>query len=187
MNGDITVVKRTNKFGEKLDVNCPKAVKSYQTYMGGVDKHDMLVSYYIHDRKAYKYWHRIFFRIIEDMVVNSFICYSKETRGSLLDFKSSVATSLINSYCDQSKSKLTVNNNRSKKYVVFRNKLSNPAIVRQSNHGLHQIEFLDKRVRFEFCRIKNKKESRTAWKCKHCNVPLCILTKRHCFKSYHEA
>ena len=142
-SGDITVVKRTNKFGEKLDVNCPKAVKSYQTYMSGVDKHDMLVSYYIHDRKAYKYWHRIFFRIIEDMVVNSFICYSKETRGSLLDFKSSVATSLINSYCDQSKSKLTVNNNRSKKYVVFRNKLSNPAIVRQSNHGLHQIESLE--------------------------------------------
>ncbi len=184
---DSTVVKRTNKVGRKIDVNCPNAVKSYQTYMGGVDKHDLLVSYYIHDRKAYKYWHRIFFRIIEDMVVNSFICYSKEIQGSLFDFKSSVATALINSYCDQSRTKLVGSNNQSKRNVAFRNKLSNAAIVRQSNHGLHQMESLGKRMRCEFCRILKKKENRTSWKCKHCNVPFCILTKRNCFKSYHEA
>jgi hypothetical protein len=40
-------VSRTNKVGQKEEVKCPESISEYNKYMGGVDKFDQYMSYYI--------------------------------------------------------------------------------------------------------------------------------------------
>uniref|UniRef100_A0A1B6DE87 PiggyBac transposable element-derived protein domain-containing protein n=1 Tax=Clastoptera arizonana TaxID=38151 RepID=A0A1B6DE87_9HEMI len=40
--------------------SCPKVVKDYNSFMGGVDKADHLRSLYPVDSKSRKWWHRLF-------------------------------------------------------------------------------------------------------------------------------
>lgn len=152
--------------------------------MGGVDRHDRYSSMYLCDSKCLKYWHRIFFRIIESCLVNSYICYiQKHNRISFFDFKSSVAISLMKSikkttYSTTSNVSLRLRKKTSvdeKNRVVARNHFP---VTETNNKG--NIS----RKRCEICRLK-KKENRTTWICSDCKVPLCLNSKRQCFHDYH--
>ena len=73
------------------------AVKECNEQMGGVDKADMLCAVYGIGRKSKKWWHRIFFGLIDRTLVNAAIAYNKLERENMssLDFRRSVAQSLI--------------------------------------------------------------------------------------------
>ena len=95
---DKTKINSKQKDGSFKSIDCPKAIRDYREHMGGVDRHDRYSSMYLCDSKCLKYWHRIFFRIIESCLVNSYICYiKKHDRISFFDCKSSVAISLLKS------------------------------------------------------------------------------------------
>ena len=51
----------------------------YNQYMLGVDKMDQLVSYYSFLHKSMKWWKKVFFWIVEVVVVNSYIIYKEQT------------------------------------------------------------------------------------------------------------
>ena len=92
-----STVLRTQKDGTRKEFGCPVAVKDYNTYMGGVDKADMLISFYGLSRKSKKWWHRIFFGLIDRALCNAFISFNKmrgEKMKSLL-FRRMIAQSLI--------------------------------------------------------------------------------------------
>lgn len=72
---DKTTVKRTLKDGKKTDVPCPTAIAHYNKNMGGVDKADMLRSLYAMNRKSVKWWHRIFWGLLDIAFVNSYVAY----------------------------------------------------------------------------------------------------------------
>lgn len=74
---DASVIQRTQKDGTKSQFPCPTAIKAYNEYMGGDDKADILCGIYDLDRKARKWWHRIFFGIIEHTIVNAMVAYQK--------------------------------------------------------------------------------------------------------------
>ena len=61
--------------------------------MGGVDKADMLCSVQGLSRKSKKWWHRIFFGIVDRTIVNAQIAFSKiEGKSvSVLDYRRAVA------------------------------------------------------------------------------------------------
>lgn len=67
-----TVVRKKNN-GQKVQVQCPQAIKDYNQNMGYVDYFDQLKSLYEIDRKSKKWWHQIFFHFIDVTIVNSFI------------------------------------------------------------------------------------------------------------------
>ena len=69
------LVQRKQKDGSKVMVSCPQVVKDYNSFMGGVDKHDMLRQLYGTDRKNVKWWHRLFFGMMDMALVNAFIVY----------------------------------------------------------------------------------------------------------------
>ena len=52
---EIATVQRREKDGSKKVITCPKVVKDYNDYMGGVDKHDMLRQMYGINRKSKKW------------------------------------------------------------------------------------------------------------------------------------
>ena len=53
----------------------PTVIADYNQYMLGVDKLDQLVAYYSFLHKSVKWWRKIFFWLLEVMVINSYIIY----------------------------------------------------------------------------------------------------------------
>ena len=49
--------------------------------MGGVDRANQYASYYERDRRSKKWWHRIFYSLLEMTLVNSWICYNELVEG----------------------------------------------------------------------------------------------------------
>ena len=90
-------VLRTQKDGRRINFNCSVAIKDYNTYMDGVDKADMLISSYGLSRKSKKWWHRIFFGLIDRALCNAFIAFNKITKAKMksLYFRRRLAQSLI--------------------------------------------------------------------------------------------
>ena len=87
---DVMSVGRRNKDGSREEITCPKPVKDYNENMGFVDKADMLKALYEVNRKSRKWWHRIFWYILEVMVVNAFIIYREQTndmKTNLMKFR----------------------------------------------------------------------------------------------------
>ena len=89
-------LSRREKDGSEKDVRAPKIVQDYNKSMGGVDKADMLRAMYDRDRRSKKWWHRLFFALLEITLVNSFVIY-QELHGKLplLQFKRQVTRGLL--------------------------------------------------------------------------------------------
>jgi len=65
-----TVLKRPKGEQEKKLIACPTAIADY---MGGVDQ---LLSYYtLTSRKALKWWKKVFWRLVDISVINSWIIF----------------------------------------------------------------------------------------------------------------
>ena len=90
---EASAVSRTQKDGSKKQFLCPAAVKEYNENMGGVDKADMLCAVHGLDRKSKKWWHRIFFGIIDRTLINAYVAYCKieSSKITTLEFRRLVA------------------------------------------------------------------------------------------------
>jgi hypothetical protein len=151
--------------------------KDYNKHMGGVDKHDMLRQIYGINRKSLKWWHRIFFRLLDMTIVNSFLIHKEHCQSaiSLLDYRGEIACGLL-AYTEHS---CTHHAKRKKE------KFSTPDSVRLSIAGIHWPLFTNIRGRCEVCSL-DKVESRPLSKCSHCGVHLCCNVKKNCFVEYHK-
>ncbi|POM76667.1 LOW QUALITY PROTEIN: Hypothetical protein PHPALM_6067 [Phytophthora palmivora] len=71
-------VVRRDKTGEQHEIPCPKAVKDYHKYMGGVDVHDQLrlQRYSMHRAVTFrKYYKSLFLGLVDLAIVNGFIIH----------------------------------------------------------------------------------------------------------------
>jgi hypothetical protein len=210
---DLTEVQRMNRNGDIRNVTCPKAIADYGMFMGGVDRANQYASYYERDRRSKKWWHRIFYSLLEMTLVNSWICFNelmdnvdKKDNMTILDFKRSVTMGLLAKGLNIGKPagraenlegtvhpSAEVKNKRRKRRLSTRNKM------RFANVGIHVPIFFETHGRCEWCQSKRKRtkmvgrekqkislELRPYSKCERCNVHLCISKKRNCFKEYHD-
>jgi hypothetical protein len=68
---ETTVVKRKNRDGSTSPVFCPKAIAGCNMIMGGVDRFDQRRERYATGRKSVKWWHRLFYFLIDMATVNA--------------------------------------------------------------------------------------------------------------------
>ena len=102
--GPTSTVKRWDKASKsKIDVPCPRAVHIYNTFMGGVDLLDSLIGLYSIKLRSKKYYHRIFFHLIDLTVVTAWLLYRRDSDGfgipkqkqkSLLEFRCCIAEAM---------------------------------------------------------------------------------------------
>ncbi len=59
-----------------LSVTCPKIVQDYNAFMGGADAADQPMMYYSCGRRGMKYWRRITWRLLDQVVLNSHVLYN---------------------------------------------------------------------------------------------------------------
>lgn len=91
-------VQRWNrKTHNYMSLTRPFAVSEYNRFMGGVDLSDRMIAHYPHSFKNKKFYHRIAFHFLNVSIVNSWILFKHNNNKeiSLLEFKSSVATAMI--------------------------------------------------------------------------------------------
>jgi hypothetical protein len=62
---DTVVVQRKQRDGTYIEKSCPKAMADYSKFMGGVDTANQLCLYYERDRRSKKWWHRLFYALLE--------------------------------------------------------------------------------------------------------------------------
>ncbi|KAJ6649681.1 PiggyBac transposable element-derived protein 4 [Pseudolycoriella hygida] len=62
---NISTVRRRQRNGQRIEVGCPEVVKVYNETMGGVDKFDQLRECYAVGRRSVKWWHRIYYYLVD--------------------------------------------------------------------------------------------------------------------------
>ncbi|XP_071486003.1 piggyBac transposable element-derived protein 3-like [Diadema antillarum] len=91
-----TTVRRTMKDGTKKEVKCPIAIADYNENMGDVDKADMLRTLDRVNQKSMKWWHRIFWGILDITFVNAYVVYqSMFGKMPLIKFRRKVTMGLL--------------------------------------------------------------------------------------------
>lgn len=183
-----TTVLRKQKNGTKSTVICPRSVKDYNAYMGGVDTADRLRALYCVDRKSPKWWHRIFWGVLDIAFVNAYVVHGLIIEKSTVkDFRRSVAQGLM-TMKNLTKKKRASKDNISSPCSNKRRKIDFSTLkdVRLGNRGVHWPVFVERRGRCEVCSM-NKVQSKPHSKCSHCDVFLCLNEKKNCFAEYHEA
>ena len=92
--------KRSGEF-ERLEVPLPSAVRAYNSFMGGVDISDQLISYHRIIRKTNKYWKTLFYHLLEICVTNATILCNLmnlrvgQKKKSASNFRDSVVMAII--------------------------------------------------------------------------------------------
>jgi hypothetical protein len=90
------LISRKNKDGSKSEVYCPEAVKIYNSIMGGVDRFDQKKERYEVGRRSTKWWHRIFYYLLDLAIVNAYtIMNVVKNGGDQLTFRLRFARQLI--------------------------------------------------------------------------------------------
>ena len=98
-----TVRRFSAKEKQHVDIPCPSVVHQYNKHMGGVDLSDMLMSLYRVRLRTMKWYHHIFFYLVNLSVIKSWLLYRRDldnlhagaSRMSLLDFQASIADYLL--------------------------------------------------------------------------------------------
>lgn len=103
-NGTSEVQRGINVNGTFARQNfpCPKAVRDYTSYMGGVDHADQYIQYYCYQHKTHKWSKRVFFVLIEMAKFNAFKLFVMSPHHSstmtFLDFSIAIAKGLVSGF-----------------------------------------------------------------------------------------
>ena len=167
-----------------IDVPRPSIVKVYNTYMGGIDKLDMMCALYKDQIKSRRWYIYIWLHSVTVALVNSWLLYRRDQmiHGNsktmkLRDFQLQVATSL-RKIATKRRPSFT---NFSRKCKRERKQPTVPIDVRKDGVG-HMPIWDNKRKRCGFC-----KENKFFYvNCGKCNVWLCFNKERACYGYYHE-
>lgn len=162
----------------------PRLVCDYNTHMGGVDLHDQLQVYYSIGRKGMKWWKRVFWRLCEIAVLNSYLLHNvvhgKSRKMTQKAFRLKLAYSLTEDLVTQ-RANPTDN-------AVVPGPGRRPSSLIPRLLGKHFLSNSHVRKRCRVCakqknsQTGNSRDTRTVMRCEKCDVPLCV---GECFELWH--
>ncbi|XP_046987055.1 piggyBac transposable element-derived protein 4-like [Schistocerca americana] len=128
---EVTTVTRRERDGSRIELPCPQAVMDYNAHMNNVDKFDQLKKSYEISRRSKKWWHRIFFHLLDVSIVNSYIIWKElgdREKMTAKVFRMSILQSLVTQKTPLRPSRLhesQVHVKKNKPYVSSRQRLDN--------------------------------------------------------------
>lgn len=170
-------VTRRAKTGSTETIIKPKIVTDYIEYMSRVDISGQLMVYYACGRCTLKWYKRVFWRLIEHTITNSFILFKQVMRPNLREWTQKKFRMQL-AYCFTA--------------TMVANQISqgrSPAnLTLERLKGKHFAYYHEKRGRCVVCAYKRqttnskKKDTKTKNYCPKCNVHVCHGL---CFEKYH--
>lgn len=167
-------------------VTCPRIVKVYNVHMGGVDLLDSILGYYRIKIRSKKWYHRIFFHLIDMITVNAWLLWRRNTgkEMQLKYFKAQVADCLCKEgNCiirKRGRSSMNVEaelKNKTKKHAAAALPIEE---VRHDRHD-HMPLWMETRQRCKFPKCSGF----TFIYCAKCQVALCFNKNKDCFNRFH--
>ena len=155
----------------------PPLLPAYNAYMGGVDRTSQLKKPYGYDRKARRYWLRVFFQFLDYSIVNACILYNSDCThygmrpASTLTFRLELARLM----CRDARYRKRKSNlgNRARDSGSF---VSGCSLKRVGDINLSRGRCL------HCLQVKRSPARHTSFGCGFCRVRLC---KIDCFNDYH--
>nr|XP_047132645.1 piggyBac transposable element-derived protein 3-like [Hydra vulgaris] len=191
----INIVNRWDRKTKRIvQVKRPSVVTTYNTYMGGVDLLDGMLSLYRIHIRSKKWYHKLIWHFFDLIVVQAWILYCRDMKKSqalkkdifqLRIFKLKVAKCLV-----QSDKALSSRRGRPSTSVDHLHRLKRkrgPAAnlpepsTRKDNIG-HFPFFVDKKGRCKYPGCTGI----TKVFCEKCKVHLCFTSNSNCFRKFHE-
>ena len=153
----------------------PDAVKQYNKSMGGVDLSDALIKYFSVTRKTSRWYLKFFLHFVDNAVVNSFLIHKE--MAEMKNQKPLTQKKFRIALCEQlgKVGKELASNEAS-------NEASTDHVPLEAC-GLSNDPHLKATKGRRKCRIC---KSSTIWLCEACDVPLCIIPGRCCFRFWHK-
>ncbi|XP_063065572.1 piggyBac transposable element-derived protein 4-like [Engraulis encrasicolus] len=176
------------------EVPVPEPVKAYNKFMGGVDLSDALIKYYTVTHKTRRWYMKLFLHFVDIAVVNSFILH-KETalaQGETPLTQKSFREFLCLELADFGKPQPDPPAETSSADVSAEATGETPQAQAMSSCQCLPVPVVDQlssdphlkatqgRRKCVLCGMK------TMFKCKACQVALCIIVDRLCFTTWHE-
>lgn len=160
---ETAVVKRWGDHGERVDVQCPRAIRDYFYHARSVDVLSQLHYAYPIGRKARRCWPRLAWWLLDMCVVNAFKLWSiGQRRPSQLDFREQLMYELLAQISSRAAAA----------------PLNPTTALAKDHYSEHTAEQRDCVV----CSHESPHRVRPAYICHACNVHLCV---GKCFAVYH--
>ncbi|KAL0812031.1 hypothetical protein ABMA28_009425 [Loxostege sticticalis] len=168
---DNKMVTLASTYKATISIPCPKIIKDYNSHMGGVDLMDSFLGRHRIRIKSRKWYMRLFLRMIDLSVINSWILYKKVNEG-----KGNTKNMNLGNIKQSRKriERLELKAKRGKMSYVP------PKDVRTDGIAHHERR-CEKKNR---CKLPNCKGF-TRVECTKCNVALCHTKTRNCFGEFH--
>ena len=163
------------------EIQKPLVVDQYNSFMGGVDRNDQLLSYYGFAHRTVKWWKRLFLHLLDIAVINSYTMYTESRQDKRLlthkEFRISLAKALL------FQSGEPVEALPHQPGLVE----TQPYLRLTERHFLEHTPSLPcGQPQCYECSVctykKGRGRVRTTFRCKQCQVALCVVP---CFELYH--
>lgn len=179
-------------------VKCPNIVSIYNKHMGGVDLIDSLIGLYRNKLRSKKWYHRLFFHMLDMTVINAWLLYRRRAAAAAADqgasktmtlheFKASIAEAL----CKVAVAPRSLKRGRPQDKI----KSTHPEPIPKKRAATVCAPVSDVRfdgvhhypaIRLERRRCKRDRCNKiTQVACTKCNVHLCLSSKQNCFIAFH--
>ncbi|XP_054270077.1 piggyBac transposable element-derived protein 3-like [Macrosteles quadrilineatus] len=186
----ITRFDRSSK--RNVDVPCPRMIKTYNKFMGGVDLLNGLIAYYRIKIRSKKYYLRLIFHFVDMAIVNGWLRYRNDCHRrnlpkkyivDLLEFKSEIFSALCREGKDSERKRGRPSYDRvDADYEQKKHRGPAKPIPcfneRRDGIGHWPIATGDR----QRCKKPGCKGQSTI-KCGKCQVHLCLTKERNCFTS----
>ena len=195
-------------------IQCPNIVTVYNKHMGGVDLLDSLIGLYRIRIRSKKWYHRLFFHLLDMTVINAWLLYKRQLKAtsvghagrskplSLHEFKTHVAVSLCAAKEPSKRGRPTASGTSDvasdqvsygKRQRPYDNDLSgNPSKKKKPNvpTPIPELRYdgLHHYPKWTNERQRCRRELCSGMSrvmCVKCAVHLCFFTQRDCFEPYH--
>ncbi|KAJ8262288.1 hypothetical protein GJAV_G00164750 [Gymnothorax javanicus] len=205
--GDTALRRNVNQDGKWTvqSVPIPTAVRAYNRHMGGVDLSDALIKYYSVAHKTMRWYKTLFFHFVDIAVVNAYLLHkdlaqSQNTKPvSQKMFREELCLQLVDiepsnrwkpsggpAFPEVSKRSSSSAEVKAKEKVEMAvpQKPCFPVCITEGQNIDPSQKATKGRKLCVLC-SKEKNGLKSIWKCDACNVPLCLVADRNCFRDWH--
>ncbi|KAI5623126.1 hypothetical protein C0J50_17380, partial [Silurus asotus] len=167
-------VKTTKGTWETRTFSCPTPVLRYNQHMGGVDLSDQLIQYYTAQHKTMRWYRKLFLHFLDIAATNAYILHKElaARRKRKASTHKAFMEALTAQLCGMSQ-KIPSKRSSCDHIPVPVAKLSTD-VRRVASQGRRSCVL---------CRSQRSKK--TPWKCRKCDVALCLQLTRNCFEEWH--
>nr|XP_023674853.1 piggyBac transposable element-derived protein 4-like isoform X1 [Paramormyrops kingsleyae] len=155
---------------------CPSPVMEYNKVLGGVALSDRLIQYYATQHKTLEWYRKLFLHLLDISATNAYILHKELMQQDGLTYKAFMEE-LIAELCGVTQNTpMTPANTASGAHVPVLGAELSTDIRMKATAG---------RKTCVYCRMHGRKQAKTPWKCRACDVYLCLQPDRNCFEAWH--